>query len=151
MRSVFYIALCLGFCFLVSCEENKVAQQSKTGSRPFFPVDVVIKQTLQENMDLLGKPNSISVDIERDSAIVHNYEKDNFQMIVTYNTGTKMPLEVFVTTVNKFYPDDINEYYNIAHVNTKDSSYTLVPYKSMNDLELFRGLSIIPKSQVKTK
>ncbi len=132
-------ALLTGVCSCTN-SERPVARKKLTS---LFPVPEVMNNTLANNIDLLGEPNSQNIDEDQDSAIIHIYEMDRFQMIITYNARKKTVNEVFLTTRDEMFPESVGDYYRIGSLNPTDSSYRLIAHRSMNDLALFNGLTIV--------
>jgi hypothetical protein len=131
---------------LFACTTEPVSKESKNVTL-LFNAATLLKQTLKENVSQIGDPKSESVDIDRDNSIVHSYEKDNFQMIISYDASTQKPYDIFITTVDQNYPENVNIYYSVAGVSPVDTAYEINILKSMNDLSLVRAISLIPKNK----
>lgn len=138
LLSVFFVGL--------SCNSKK-QQPVHQKSAGIFPVNRIITQNIEENTALLGQPANIVSDIENDSTIIHHFEKNGYELVITYSANTKKPVELYLTTLDDQYPDNVNVYFDIINFKLKDTiNNQIVFHKSMNDTSLYSGLSIIPKS-----
>lgn len=138
LLSVFFVGL--------SCNSKK-QQPASRKHVAIFPFNKIVHQTIEENTALLGEPASTVSDIENDSTIIHHFEKSGYELVITYSANTKKPVELYLTTLDDQYPDNVNDYFDIINFKIKDTiSNQIVFHKSMNDTSLYSGLSIIPKS-----
>lgn len=111
-----------------------------------FPLNEVINQTRNQNQFILGAPQRVVNDSQYDNSIVDIYNKSGYQLIITYSPATNKPTEAFLTREDDYYPDSLKRYFIVGNLNAADSaSYKIVSYKSMNDLMLYRGISVFPQ------
>lgn len=137
--SVFFVGL--------SCNSKKQQPASRKHLVALFPFNKIVHQTIDENTALLGKPATVVSDIANDSTIIHHFEKGDYELVITYSANTKKPVELYLTTLDDQYPDNVNVYFDIINFKLKDTiNNQIVFHKSMNDTSLYSGLSIIPKS-----
>jgi len=139
------VLLLLLLAMLYSCGKKK-HENADVINHVVFPVNEIIRQSRDQNQFVLGAPQKVVNDKQYDNATVDVYNKSGYQLIITYSPATNMPTEAFLTREDDYYPDSLKRYLVVGNLSYDDSAlYQIVSYKSMNDLMLYRGISVFPQ------
>ena len=116
----------------------------KHTQQPLFNIPQLVGKDVPKIKAILGPPTLQNTGgADEVGAII--YEKQGYQLVVSFNKNTRMTTDFFLSLEADDYPEDYNVYLKVGRLNVKDTSfYTVQPQRSMNDPSLFTGITIYP-------
>ena len=126
-----------------SCKETGKKIYKHT-QQPLFNIPRLIGKDIPKVKSIMGQPDLQNTGGADDvGAII--YEKQGYQLVVSFNKSTRMTTDFFLSLDAQDYPEDFNVYLKVGRLSLKDTAlYTIQPQRSMNDPSLFTGINIYP-------
>lgn len=116
-----------------------------------FDVPNLEGKNIDEIVSVLGipvnSPESQKGQLSANGEWEKNFKKDGYELLVTYNYGTKIVKDFFVTANDEIYENrDKEKLLKITNTNENDTNYVVSFVKSMRDTSRFTGILITPKN-----
>lgn len=115
-----------------------------------FDVPSLVGKNVTEIVTILGTPSSN--DVPKEEQLLSNrewdmsFQKDGFQLLVTYNYDTKVVKDFFVGGDDQTYENrDTERMIKMTNTKENDPRYTVSFVKAYKDPSRFTGILITPK------